>query len=493
MGTTTRAEWSWRSGLGTTLLLVLALAGLALPAAGQAADPGCVNTVSLPSAPPLRFGIYPGGGAGSVAGKADPLPEVPALRLAALQELRGPAGRFGVHLYTQYTGDRAADAGTAIWLDGEIAAYTAAGIEVELAVRYKPVSTDAAAGVRGFTAAVRELVGRYGTNPRFTSLQVTNEANIPGAPDASDGAFPGAVDALVQGVIAARAEVLRTGHTQVKVGFNWASDTRPAASTEFWAAVAHLGGSAFRDAVDWVGLDSYPGTWSPTLPLTSLLPQLAGDALDGALQTLRSCLMPAAGLGAGVPIHVSENGFPTGTGRSHETQAQVLESMVRAVSTRRAAYNVSDYNWFDLRDSRTTDPSFESHYGIMRDDYTPKPAFGRYRDLIATLSRPDAPVSAPGTTTSRPATRAAATTGCTPSPVRVTLPRPSGWKARLARVRTGARVVRTVRRRVLPKYVKVRVPAGRVRLSVRVSGVRHGRSVSRVVLRSLTVCTVPAA
>jgi hypothetical protein len=30
-------------------------------------------------------------------------------------------------------------------------------------------------------------------------------------------------------------------------------------------------------------------------------------------------------------------------------------------------------------------PSFESQYGLMRDDYTPKPAFATYRSLISRL------------------------------------------------------------------------------------------------------------
>jgi hypothetical protein len=66
-------------------------------------------------------------------------------------------------------------------------------------------------------------------------------------------------------------------------------------------------------------------------------------------------------------------------------QQTVLRAAVRAASAARAKYGVTDYRWFDLRDADTADPSFESHYGLTRDDYSPKPAFFTYRDLIARL------------------------------------------------------------------------------------------------------------
>lgn len=338
-------------------------------------------------APPLQFGIYPGGPAGSVAGKPNAAPEDRSARADALDTLRGPNGTLAVHVYTAFTGDPAADESTAQWMDGEIAAYTRSGLLVELVVRYKPEHAEAAVSVPAFASYLRETVQRYGPNPGFTSLQVTNEANLPGAPDASDGAYAGAVDALVQGVIAAKDQTRRSGHPQVRIGFNWASDARADEGAGFWAQLARRGGREFADAVDWVGLDAYPGTFFPALTLSPALPVLAANAMQQALRTLRTCHMPAAGLGASVPIHVSENGFPTGPGRSDADQAQALEAMVRAVDASRSVYNVSDYNWFDLRDSRSDDANMESQYGLLRDDYAAKPAFARYRSLIAELGR----------------------------------------------------------------------------------------------------------
>ena len=107
------------------------------------------------------------------------------------------------------------------------------------------------------------------------------------------------------------------------------------------------------------------------------------------MSALRECYMPLAGLGADIPIHVAENGYPTGPGRSYEEQAVALEQMVRAVHDFRGNYNVTDYRWFDLRDGDSSNPNFQQQFGIMRDDYTAKPAFETYRGLIAELACSD--------------------------------------------------------------------------------------------------------
>jgi hypothetical protein len=60
--------------------------------------------------------------------------------------------------------------------------------------------------------------------------------------------------------------------------------------------------------------------------------------------------------------------------------------MVRAAHRFRGTYNVSDYRWFDLRDHNTSSSNFQHHYGLLRDDYTKKPAFRVYRKLLARLA-----------------------------------------------------------------------------------------------------------
>lgn len=463
-------------------LLLLAL----LPADGraQSSQLSCLLPVTPQKDPrgaaPLNFGIYPGGVAGSVSDKAEPLPEVPQTRLRRLQELRGSRG-LSVHLYTDFSGDPRRQDGGLIYLEQEIRTYAEVGIDVELVVRYRPA---AGRDVDGYAAYLRGVVQRLGRNKALTSLQVTNEANLGGQQAASDGAYDGAVDALVEGVIAAKDAVRSTGFAQVKVGFNWASDTRRAQSNDFFTAIGRRGGAAFSSAVDWVGVDSYPGTFFPEIALTALVPNLTGLGVTEALRNTRFCLMPLAGLGADIPIHVSENGFPTGAGRSYAMQASILDAMVRAVDDARATFNVAAYNWFDLRDSRTADDNVESQYGITQDDYTPKPAFATYRDLIGRLA-------VPGHAPAVAAPVAAATPGvtCAKSPVKIALPTLRGWTLKRLRITRADRTVKSLGRRSrVPRSVTVKLAPGRARLTIRISGARAGKARTHRLRRTVTVC-----
>jgi hypothetical protein len=456
---------------GAGALLVV----LALPATGHAIALNCVVPAGAPDAAsqsPLRFGIYPGGPVGSVNPKAPPRPEDPAKRLATLHALAG-ANPFVVRLYSAWTGDASAD-DVGSWLDAEIAGYTTAGLQVELVVRYKPAHADPGASPAAFADYVRSIARRYGSDSNFVSLQVTNEANLPGAPDASDGAFAGAAEALVMGVIAAKNESRQDGYGQLRIGFSWGYDERPEASSSFWATLGRIGGRRFADAVDWVGLDSYPGTWVPQIPLSNLMPGLAAGAVKESVRSLRDCLMPMAGLGNATAIHIAENGFPTGEGRSEETQARVLAAMVHSVDAIRATYGVTDYRWFDLRDSSSADPSIESQYGITHDDYSPKPAFATYRDLIAGDTLAGA----------RPATAA----HCRPSPVAVSIPRSSGRGLTSLAVNVGAKVVVRMRHSRMPRAVRISMASGRSAVRLRLTAGVNGRRLTRVTLRNYRVC-----
>ncbi|MDQ2940054.1 MAG: hypothetical protein M3R23_05940, partial [Actinomycetota bacterium] len=105
-----------------------------------------------------------------------------------------------------------------------------------------------------------------------------------------------------------------------------------------------------------------------------------------ALAAMRRCFLPLACLGRSVPIHVDENGYPTGPGRPESNQLSALNGFVRAVNAFRGTYNVSNYSWFGLRDNDSSDPNFQSQYGLLHSDYTPKPAFWLYRYLVARFS-----------------------------------------------------------------------------------------------------------
>jgi hypothetical protein len=363
------------------LVVSVGLTTATLAAGATSAQPahGRRNHVPRMTAP-LVFGIYPGGAAGTVGSARKPRPEVPEPRRQALRRLRGSGARpFVLHLYESYT--RPSDA-VAIppWLASQIADYTANRFQIELVLAYRPANPSG--DVAGFTDFVRARVRELAANAGVVHVQVTNEANVGGAPNAADGAYPGARDALVRGVIAAKDEARRAGRAGPQIGFNWAYQRGPAEAA-FFSSLRAAGGRAFAEAVDWVGIDAYPGTWGPALAAGDPASAVRKATLD-AIRTLRRTLLPRAGLSR-ARLHISESGYPTGPGRSEAMQQTVLRAAVQAVAAARAEYGVTDYRWFDLRDANTADPSFESHYGLTRDDYSPKPAFFTYRDLIARL------------------------------------------------------------------------------------------------------------
>ena len=100
------------------------------------------------------------------------------------------------------------------------------------------------------------------------------------------------------------------------------------------------------------------------------------------LRRLRRVALPAAGIPRRAKLHVSENGFPTGPTRRRERAGRLLTAAIKAVLAVRRSYGVSDYRWFGLRDANSSEPSFEAQYGVLRDDYTPKPGFEALRELI---------------------------------------------------------------------------------------------------------------
>ena len=370
-----------RALLAATTLVVAFV--LAAPAAAQ--SPACSGDIgSLPEprtgAPPLTFGIYPGGLAGQIAGPpAEPKPEDPAKIAAALGELRGGPRPFVLHLYLEWNGtgdteDRVRAA------EEQIERYAAQGYAVEYVLTYRPRARRGDPDVRDFVVFTRAMVARLG--PRLKAIQVMNEVNNGLSPDASDGAYPGARDALPQAIIAAAQEKRARGLDELEIGMNWFYRLDPQHEHEFWSELGRKGGPELARSLDWVGLDAYPGTFFPP-------GSRYRESMVNAMSSLRECYMPLAGLGREKPIHVTENGYPTGPGRSYSEQERALREMVRAVHDFRGNYGVTDYRWFDLRDGDSSDPNFGQQYGLMRDDYTPKPAFGAYRDLIAELACTD--------------------------------------------------------------------------------------------------------
>jgi hypothetical protein len=344
-------------------------------------DSGAGGVVAEPGAK-LRFGINPAGTAGALGPPVEPVPDSPGKTREALRMLDpGSSAPFYIRLNRFFWSLGPAGIRHFMKLTGR---YTRRGYRVELQLRYHP-RPEQEGDIDAWVRFVRRVVRKFGSNPGVRALQVTNEVNFfPIAPDASDSYYQGAREALVRGVIAAKHEARRLGYDQLEIGFNWAYRTDPDRERSFWTEIAALGGESFVRSLDWVGLDAYPGTiFPPAEP-----PGGYRDGMVNALSVLRQCYLPLASIPDSVPIHVEENGYPTlEPARSEAEQAAALREMVGAVDEFRGTYNVSDYRWFDLRDHRTSSPNFQQHYGLLRDDYTPKPAFGVYRELIGALTR----------------------------------------------------------------------------------------------------------
>ena len=111
------------------------------------------------------------------------------------------------------------------------------------------------------------------------------------------------------------------------------------------------------------------------------------------LSDLRDRDLAAARIGRSVPIRVTESGWPTGTNpltgsiRSDERQAHVIDAIVRAVHENAAKSNVSHYMLFGLRDADSNQADLFHQFGITRDDYSPKAAYETFRSLVHQFRR----------------------------------------------------------------------------------------------------------
>jgi hypothetical protein len=467
------------------VLLVSAIASLALagPAAAQV-DPVCsadteASEVEQKPGPLLRFGIGPLPQAGQIGGSPAPaVPEQPQRTHAYLGELRPPGGPFVLRLNRFF------------WSDGEegfrrylelARRFTSLGYLVELQVRYHP-RPDQEGDIPAWVAHVREVVRRFGPNRRMVALQIANEVNITFSPDSSDGAYEGARQALVEGVIAAREEAAKLGHRQLAIGFNWAYRTDPANETSFWQSLRDRGGPAFVSALQWIGLDAYPGTVFP--PAES-----EGGERDGMVNAMSSlrCYARIPGIPETVPMKIEENGWPTQSpNRSYEKQARVLELMVRAAHDFRGTYNVTDYRWFNLRDGDSDSPLLFQHFGLTESDYDKKPAFDVYRRLVRELSLREARGRVRLTLRLR-ARRGRTRRGgrrCARGRIRATVVGRDARRAVAARFFRGRRLVGRDRRRPLSRVIDARRHRGgshvhRLRASVRLRGGRLVRLSAR--------------
>lgn len=133
------------------------------------------------------------------------------------------------------------------------------------------------------------------------------------------------------------------------------------------------------DDLDYVGLDFFPDVFRPVAR------GRVAAVTEAVLREHRENVLAPAGLSA-IPLRITENGWPTGPGRSPERQAEVIEAVVTAAAQNADPLGLTGYTHFSLRDADSANPGLFHQFGLMTDDYTPKPAFHACRDLISRFS-----------------------------------------------------------------------------------------------------------
>jgi hypothetical protein len=361
-------------GAVTLVCAVTSLTGSA-PVQARASQGICSSNYvrgRLEPARTLRFGIDPelAGSVGSAQNAAKPVNETKTI--SALDALRPRARQLVLRVNRLF--ESAGEAGIRRF-ERIIDRYTRAGFDTELQVRYHPAGSEVG-NIAAWKRYVRHVVDVFGPNRHLIAMTITNEINIAVSPNTSDGAYPKAEQALIQGIIAAHQEAERRGFTQLRFGFTYAYCFNSAADAAMFSGLRR-GGRAFRNALGFVGVDYYP----------ELYPGRSTPIRKATLEMMarvRRAFMPLAGLGSHTPIWITESGYDTTPGKVTGGQQRVaLMQIVDTVRSAAKTFNVSDYRWFNLRDNRSSTTAFGETSGLLTDTYQRKPSFIAYRHLIA--------------------------------------------------------------------------------------------------------------
>lgn len=323
----------------------------------------------------LTFGIYPLSAAGTPFGLAvGPQDNYEKIQFA-LRDLRGEAKKLLPRNYLIYTNE---------WESKMLSladSYLDAGLLGDLTIGCGDWTKmqEPSIELNNWLDFIRKVINKYGTH--LASLQITNEPNL----SFMEGSKPYIMQALVEGVIAAKKET-RVHRLPIKIGFGSVPES-PAAVPHFWENLAKAGGNTFIDSVDFVGHNFYVDVFEEQPLDLKEIPV----SVERTLRNLREKNLVTAGVPASVPIRVTENGWPTGRNpvtnieRSYEHQTEVLETVIRTIYNLRLELNISHYELFGLRDADSFKDDLFHQYGIMRDDYSQKPAYDTFKKLIQEL------------------------------------------------------------------------------------------------------------
>ncbi|MEV4764863.1 hypothetical protein AB0J89_19815 [Micromonospora chokoriensis] len=330
----------------------------------------------------MKFGIYPGGRAGTICSHP---PDAAAIHHLVDDLSNGRP--FVIREYVHFLGDPAPpDVIASLGAEHELAHltmpdewYVDGNRELDLVVSYIPRTAD----LSGWLTFLDTVIDRYGHLTRY--LQVTLEPNFP--IPLIDGSAPGVLDALTLGIPHARTALDRRGLQHVQTGFSVAEPPEwLGGDDQFWSYLSSVPYQDFAAHVDYVGLGLYPDAFSPVAPRGN--PGDTASLTKHALHHLRSGSLPRAHIPPRTPVHIVENGTPSGSPRTEQAQCDSLSDMLGVILTEQESLNITHYELFSLRDadSNSTEPT--ATLGIVTDTYRPKPALAVYRDIVRSAGPP---------------------------------------------------------------------------------------------------------
>jgi hypothetical protein len=314
--------------------------------------------------PQFEFGVYVGGAAGTESGMTAGGPPDDAKKINdALNDLQGSASSFLVRCYAGYHGRDKEP--RAIALDVEH--FTTLSRKLDLVLCFQADEES----MEGWKKFITDHIKRYGQQIRY--LQITEEANV-NLPSL-DGYRIHSRKALVEGIIHAKS-IAKDNGLNIQVGFNATPDFSP--NKTFWKEIKDLARPDFYHSLDYVGLDFFPGVFRP---LPSQNPADVHQLISKVIYAFKQDIGDA-GIDKDIPLHITENGFPTHIEGSDQQQAEMLSMIITIVFELRSRFDIRTYELFSLRDADSNVQDIFYQFGIMHDDYSPKPAYFSLKELI---------------------------------------------------------------------------------------------------------------
>ena len=117
-------------------------------------------------------------------------------------------------------------------------------------------------------------------------------------------------------------------------------------------------------------------------------PRAGGSQLTSSLRfggSPAACLFAVLCCG-GVSAQETQSGQDTSSSQESQPTDEISIVKKRETQLNSEALSITGYIHHTLRDVRSAGSGLFSQFGLMTDDYTPKPAFHDYQDLVGKLS-----------------------------------------------------------------------------------------------------------